>query len=82
MTPKKMSMSKTDFNQAAQGILAASKANAQSLAVLKDAGLYEQQNRRIEEHDPELARLLREADFASLEPLNRIVRYLSARTEN
>ena len=81
-TDKKTRLTKQDFNAQLQGILAATKANAQALSTARDAGLYDQQHKAIAEHDPELAKLLREADFAAIEPLNKIVKYLGSRVEN
>lgn len=36
----------------------------------------------LKQHDPELARLVEAADFSAVEPLQRLVKYLSRRVEN
>lgn len=73
---------KADFDAAVATILASSKANADNLSTLVATGLYDDRIRVLLEHDPELARLVKEADTAAIEPLNRIVRYLSRRCDN
>lgn len=79
---KNTRLSKAQFNDKTRAILVASKATADALAGVLQSGSYERVTLELAEHDPVLADLVTRADFATLQPLNELVRYLSARVEN
>lgn len=76
-------MTKREFEERVKLILETSKRNADAMSGwLASGSAHERVISELAGHDPELAKLVQEADTCALEPLNRIVRYLSQRVEN
>lgn len=75
-------ISKEEFSLRVQFIKNVASERCRSLVCERDSMDYKDDLQLIVDHDPKLAQMCIEADFALIEPLNKIVKYLSQKTEN
>lgn len=75
-------ISKEEFSLRAQFIKNIASERFRSLVRERDSVDYTNDLQMLADHDPKLAQMCIEADFALIEPLNKIVKYLSQKTEN
>lgn len=77
-----MKIGKKEFNRRVSLIKNAANLIVANLDFEKSSIDYNDRITELVEHDPKLAQLCMEADFASLEPMRKITLYLSRKTEN
>lgn len=75
-----MKLSKKQFTERVNTILSISKTYVASIE--KQKHLIEDQCESLAAHDPELAKLVLQADLAALGAYNTLIKYISTRTEN
>jgi succinate dehydrogenase flavin-adding protein (antitoxin of CptAB toxin-antitoxin module) len=64
--------------QVIDNVLLISQERADKLSVILDSHEYKASLHALEQHDPELVRLVQDADRCQLESLNRIVKHISS----
>lgn len=78
----KVKIGKEEFNRRVEFIKDSAKRIAAHLDFERNSIDYNESLSEIKEYDPKLAQMCMEADFACLEPMRKIVQYLSQKTEN
>lgn len=78
----KVKIGKEEFNRRVEFIKNATKSIVARLDYERSSIDYNESISELVQYDPKLAQLCMEADFASLEPMRKIVQYLSQKTEN
>jgi hypothetical protein len=73
---------KEEFNRRVGVINSLATAAHRRLTIERNSIEYNEDITALAEHDPKFAQLCMEADFAALEPLNKLIRYLAAKLEN
>jgi len=73
---------KEEFNRRVGFIKNSAKLLVTNLDFERNSIDYSESISELVEHDPKLAQMCMEADFACLEPMRKIVQYLSQKTEN
>lgn len=75
-------MTKKEFLERVQFIKRTSSLNLDLISRTQEALASQRTYEDLGQHDPELARLCREADASAIEPLKRIVAHLSKRFDH
>jgi len=75
-----MKLSKKQFTDRVKTILSLSKTYVASIE--KQRAVIEDQCESLAAHDPELAKLVLQADLAAVNAYNTLIKYISTRTEN